>query len=213
MTEMTEITISFSYSASCPICNSRVEMQRRRRIFLNIDVEDVEHFLVNHPQIFADLVERHQDILDQPDQRNQMLIRSLDEMRTTIERMAQPDQRNQMLIRSVDEMRTTIERMNHRLFRTNARRLEIPHFNLAMRVDDEGMLFAPLQANSDDDENVENYDNDAEDVLELPTLRLGMHVNQHSITFSKLAPSDDEDDEDGEDGEDEEDVELADEDH
>lgn len=34
------------------------------RVFLNLDAIDIEHFLVNNPRVFADLVSRHRNVLE-----------------------------------------------------------------------------------------------------------------------------------------------------
>lgn len=61
--EFVLFSLKFS-SVSCPVCNSPGEASGR--VYLDLDISDIEYFLVNNPRIFNDLVNRLQNILDQP---------------------------------------------------------------------------------------------------------------------------------------------------
>lgn len=179
-----------SSSATCPHCNS--EAQVRGRIYLNIDEEDVEYFLVNNPRIFADLVNRHQNILHPEEARRQnpTLLQCANDMRETINTM-------EHVIQQFADHAPPNRRNNDNNY--NSDYFELPRLGLNMRVDQRGMLFSLLPPDSDIEDNNNNNEDDNnnhEDVFEIPTLGLSMNVNARAMTFARIPPSDDEDDED-----------------
>lgn len=174
------------------MCN--LDGEASGRIFLNIDEVEVEHYLLNNPDVFVGLVNRHQDIV-----RGQAIQAN---------RQAENVQRNLQ------------QQPNHEPNNANqddADVFVIPRLHLGLRVNRDGILFTPIQRNSDDEESVDDdhgnddSDSDDADAFEIPHIGVGMRVDSRTISISLLPETDDEEmDESSDESSDESDSENSD---
>lgn len=149
---------------SCPVCNTMGLVQGPA--FLNIDEEDVQHFLINNPRVFHDLVNRNRALLLQQ------------QIRITAQR--------------VNALQHGAQLQNGQANNNgdaHTQSYEIPHYNLGMRIDNNGIFFSPMAPENleEDDEESESEDDDDEpDVFVLGNLALVMQIDADNIIFTRI---------------------------
>lgn len=63
---------------------------------------------------------------------------------------------------------------------------KIPHFGLGLRVSDDGILFTPIEPDTDEDEDNDNDSNNGAEAFEIPHIGVKMRVNANTISLSRI---------------------------
>lgn len=181
-----ELKIEFVFfSVSCPICNAEVPLHGR--VFVDIDIEDFQQFLANHPQLFNDFLRRHRQEEEQEAQEAHQAV--MDQLRRTIKRLGNVTARQRAVMNQLLQTIRRLENVIAMQRSPGAQSYDIPAYNLNMHVDEEGMLLSHVPEIIDE---MDDIPEGHQDVLELPTLHLQMSINQNAITLSRLNDGDDE---------------------
>lgn len=164
---------------SCPMCNIPGEAQGPA--FLHIDETDAEHFLINNPHIFQELVNRNRAILQlQQVQRMEDCVHDLERATQTMQSAL-----NQMQNERANNNNDNRPRNNNApIF------YEIPLYGLIMRVDNDTISFRRIQREillaEDNDDESESDSDDEPELFEFENLALVMRIDAENITFSRV---------------------------
>lgn len=181
-------------SPTCPLCNANGEAHGR--VYLNVDQEDTEAYLRRNPAIFAELVDRHQNIIQQGNQ-----IRAIQAQNAQNINILQPipfhvnDNMNEYDGDASDDSDdgdasddgddgAEVEEDD-----TDSEYFEISHLRLNMQVNRTGIFFTPLHV-----EDATNSDSDSgPDVLQIPHMGVQMEVDYEAIHIALLENHEDND--------------------
>lgn len=152
------------------------------RIFLNFDATDVEHYLVNNPHVFNNLVNRHQNILVQQNNAENSIA----------DESAQDED---------EDGRTS--GFSYAITRLNLGMHIRPEGILFSRIDDADRAD---QSNIDDIDEDSGDDSSGEQVFRFPHVGIGMRFNANGISIARLSEFEHQEEE--EDEKDEEDVNM-----
>lgn len=175
-------------------CNAIVP--ERGPVFFDFDEIDAENFLVNNPQIFINMVERYENVL-QPTvvvENIQNLNQIFDEIRQNAGALQQQLQQqfnddNQLDNNNAADIEAdmAVDDSDHDSdvsMEDDADHFEIPHLGLNLLVDRNRIRLStlvPLGA----DQNLDLND-PHEDVYDIPQHGVRMHVNARAMNFSSL---------------------------
>lgn len=169
------------------MCNLTGEANSR--VFLNVDETDVEQYLTRHPEVFSDLVNRHQDIIANGHaiQANRQQTNHLEEQQNHLEQQSNHIQHG--IINDLSDDHGGDDNDEEDDDDEDADIYDLPRFHLRLRVNRAGIHFTP----HDRDENDDSDDSsDSSDAFEIPHIGVGLRVNSHTILISGLPDTDDE---------------------